>query len=256
MTNITFDSNDLQTANILSQAIDHYNAPNKEAPVFALPYSNRSSIPYTNYPSRKIVLSGQLVSDTIANLDALIDTFKGYFNTEEGNLDIDYNGGTRRFIATVTNIAVGRPKGLTYADFSVEFTCPEPFGVDTSNTTITNTTGHTSASLTLTPTIGGTAPQQLPVITITLNAFTGDGDYVQVSNDLNGQSILLYNLGLAEDDVIVIDCVNRSVTVNGTEVDYFGTFLEIELGSASITYADGFDTRDVDINIVYKKRWL
>jgi phage-related protein len=79
---------------------------------------------------------------------------------------------------------------------------------------------------------------------------------VQISNDNNNQELLIYGLGLVAGDVIIIDCVERTVTVNGNEVNYYGTFLELEPGANSITYTDGFTTRTVDVTATYVKRWL
>lgn len=249
MTNLTFDSNDLQTASIITQQVDHYNAPSKSASIFPLAHANKSSIPFVNYPNRKIVASGHLTSDTIANLDALIDTFKGYFNTESGNLDIDYNGGTRRFIATVTNIVINRPKGLTYAEFSVEFTCVEPFGRATSTNSLLSATGRTSASYDDSITVLGTAKWQLPIITITINSVTDGDGHITVKNNANDQGITIIGQTFEADDVIEISCINRTVKLNGTEIDFIGSFPEFQTGSQEIGYSDGFSARNFDIDV-------
>ena len=68
--------------------------------------------------------------------------------------------------------------------------------------------------------------------------------------------MIIYGQGIEAGDVIIIDCANRTVTINDEEVDYFGTFLELEPGANSITYTDGFTTRNVDVSGVYTKRWL
>lgn len=63
-------------------------------------------------------------------------------------------------------------------------------------------------------------------------------------------------MALKTDYSITINCDERSITVNGNDVDYFGTFLELELGANSLTYSDGFDTRTVDIVAEYYKRYM
>lgn len=260
---ITFNSNDLQTydpttkVGILTNQIDHTNLPDKIAALFATADANSSSIPAINYPSKKINIAGIIKGSTQANLDSRIDTFKGYFTVKDKNLDITYGAGTRRYVATPNIVSVVRKEKSLYAEFAIEFVCTKPFGLDTSNTDLwTAKTAFSSATFTETPTIGGNAPIQLPIITIDINSLTGAGDYVQISNDNNNQEILIYGQSLAADDVIVIDSVERKVTLNGAEIDYYGTFLELEPGSASITYTDGFTTRSVDVSAVYAKRWL
>lgn len=259
---ITFNSNSLQTYNrgtkvgIATNKIEHTDIPDKVASLYALADTDGSSIPSLNYPSRKISIGGAIAGSTQDDLDSRIDTFKGYFRGKDLNLDIDYNGTTRRYVATPNTVSVKRMQLALYAEFAIEFICTNPFGLDTSSTSLISDLNKTGATYTYTPTIGGTAPFQLPIFTITLDAITGAGDYLQISNDNNDQQILLYGLGLATGNVIVIDCVERTVTVNGVEVDYYGTFLELPPGASSITYTDGFTTRTVDIVASYTKRYL
>jgi len=267
--NISFNGNNLQTftefddsgnpyfVGIITNLIDHTNQPDQVAQLFAMADADGSSIPSINYPFKKVVIGGTIHGSDQADLDNRIDTFKGYFNGKDKNLDIAYGSGTRRYIATKNALSIERDQKNFYATFTVEFVCTVPFGVDTTTTDLWATKSNfTSATFTETPAVAGNAPFQLPVFTITIDALTGDGDYVQISNDNNNQEILLYGLGLEAGDVIIIDCVERTVTLNGTEVDYYGTFLELEPGANSITYTDGFTTRTVDVAASYTKRWL
>lgn len=259
---LSFNSNDLQTFNPTTQlgintnVIEHTNLPDKVAEMFAKADANQSVIPTTNYPSKKIQIGGTIHGSSAADLDDRIDTFKGYFNGKDKNLDINYGSGVRRYIATLNTMSVQRQQKAFYATFSIEFICSQPFGVDTSTTSLINSLNYTSGSLTSAPTVGGSAPYQLPVFTITIDALTGSGDYVKISNDNTNQDIMVYGVGLQAGDVIEIDCFNRTVKLNDTEIDYYGTFLELEPGASSITYVDGFDTRTVDIVATYYKRWL
>lgn len=260
---LTYNSNNLQTydpttnVGILTNVIEHTNLPEKIATLFAKADADGSSIPSINYPSKKVNIAGMIKGSTQADLDSRIDTFKGYFTGKDKNLDITYGSSTRRYIATANTVSVVRQDKALFATFAIEFICTNPFGLDTSTTNLwTAKSAFSSATFTETPTIGGNAPYQLPVITITINSLTGAGDYVQISNDNNNQELLIYGQGLQAGDVIIIDCAERTVTLNGTEIDYYGTFLELEPGAASITYTDGFTTRSVDVAGVYTKRWL
>lgn len=260
---ITFDSNSLQTftpasnVGIITNGINHSSIPEKSMALYRVANANQSAIPYVDYPSKRITIKGVIKGSSASDLDDRIDTFKGYFIGKEKNLDINNGGATRRYIATANAVNVPERDGaLLFVPFTVEFICTYPFGVETSATEFIDETGYTSATLNSTPTIGGTAPSQMPVFTITINSLTGTGDYIQLSNDNNGQEILIYGQSLAASDVLVIDSVNRMVTLNGTEIDYDGVFLEFDPGAQSITYTDGFDTRDVDIQAEYYKRYF
>jgi hypothetical protein len=260
--NLSYNANSLQTYNrgtkvgINTNLIEHTDIPQAVAELMALADTDGSVIPDINYPSRIVKIGGTIHGSTQADLDSRIDTFKGYFRGKDKNLDITYASSTRRYIATKNSVGVVREQKQLWATFAVEFICTNPFGLDTSATSLISSLNYTSATLTSTPTIGGTAPYQLPLITITIDALTGTGDYIQITNGLNTQEMLLYGLGLTAGDVIVIDCVNRTVKLNGTEIDYVGTYLVLEPGASSITYTDGFTTRQVDIVATYIKRWL
>lgn len=259
---LSYNTNSLQTfdpvtrVGINTNVIQHTDVPESVAELYIIANSNDSDVPNEDYPSRRIVLGGTIHGSSQADLDSRIDTFKGYFSIRKKNLDITYGGSTRRYVVLKANsVGIERMDKALFATFSIELIC-KPFGTDITATSIMSQANFTSATYTATPTISGTAPYQLPVFTITIDALTGAGDYLQVSNDNNGQQILLYGLGLVAGDVVVIDCVNRVVTVNGDEVDYDGTFLELQPGASSITYTDGFTTRQVDIVGEYYKRYL
>ena len=259
---ISFNGNNLQTFNyatrvgIITNLIDHTSIPNKIATLYGIADTNLSAIPSINYPSKTVSISGAIQGSTQADLDSRIDTFKGYFLGKDKNLDISYNGTTRRYIATENSTKITRQQKSLWATFEVEFICTVPFGLDVTPTSIMNAPTQTSQTYNVTPTISGTAPFQLPVFTITVTSKTGAGDFIQISNDNNNQQILILNKGIAAGNVVVIDCVKRKVTINGVEVDYTGTFLELTPGANSITYADGWTTRSVNLQASYQKRYL
>jgi len=255
-TNVTFDGNDLQTDSILTAEIDHASIPVKDAKLYSLAHANRSAIPYVSYPSRSIKLSGKIIGTSIADLDSKLDTFRAYFRGTDKNLDIDYNGSTRRYIATLNGLSIDRPGGLAFANYSAEFLCTEPFGRNTSATTALSASNRTSNSYTDTHTFLGTAPYQLPVITITIDSVTGGTGYLNFGNSANGQSITITDQTFAAADVIEIDCENKTVKKNGVEIDFIGAFPEFEPGSQDFSYSDGFTTRQFDITVTYYPMWL
>lgn len=261
---ISFNAINLQTydpiskVGIIVDAINHTDAPEKLIDIYAIANANRSAIAGDpEFVSKSIVVTGTIVGTDPADLANRIDMFKGYFNGKEKNLDIGYANGTRRYIATVDKSPIITAKAKKrWAPFTLRFLCADPFGRDITTTPLwAPKTAFTGATFTEQPIIGGTAPYQYPKFTITLNSFTGAGDYIQIANDNNNQEILLYGLSLQAGDVIVIDSEQRRVTVNDEDVDYYGTFLELEPGNGSITYTDGFLTRSVDVEGEYTKRY-
>jgi len=141
---LTFDSNSLQTysaathVGIITNGIEHTNLPAKDAALYPLANANQSVIPYVGYPSKAITIKGAIVGSTSADLDSRIDSFKQYFFGKDKNLDIDYSGTTRRYVATVNTIRVQRQQKALWAEFQVEFICTLPFGKNTAATTALN----------------------------------------------------------------------------------------------------------------------
>lgn len=256
----TYDSHSLNTyvagtrTGIFTVDIDHTSIPEKSTPIYPLADTNGNVPSKPTYPSKRIKIEGAIAGTSQDDLDSRIDSFKAFFIYDNKNLDINYNGTTRRYVAALDGLPVIRHQKGLYATFTVSFIC-QPFGSDTTTTNLFTVTNGTTSPYNATPTIAGSAPIQLPIFTITLDAFTGAGDFVQVSNDLTGQTTLLYGLGLVAGDVIVINSLTKKATVNGVEVDILGSFIQLALGASSITYADGFSTRQVDIVAEYYKQY-
>lgn len=174
-TNAVYDGNSLQTANILTQSIDHFSIGTKTLNAQPLAHGNKSVIPFIDYPNKTILISGIIIDTTIAALDNRLDVFRAYFNGQDKNLDIDYGSGQRRYIATISDLKIERPNGLLYAKFEINFFCIYPFGYDTTATTLINDTAQTAVTYAPTCTFTGSAPIQKPVLTYTLISFTTGG---------------------------------------------------------------------------------
>lgn len=261
-TNISFNGNSLQQTTgsfqIITGDIDHFSDPTKTMKMSPLAHSNQSVIPFVEYPSKIIKVSGVLTDTTIAALDADIDTFKSWFNGLQNvgkNLDIDYDGGTRQYTATANNIKVTRPVGLLYAKFSIDFDCTNPFGQATTSTSLLNLTGQTVNLLSEAITVPGTAPISLPVITVTLTAVSdSSGGFITISNANTGQGITV-NRTWAVNDQLIIDCTQigvlggNPVTVNGVPVAFSGAFPEFAPGSQTLAYQDNLTSRTFNLTV-------
>lgn len=259
---ITYDSNSLQTysqsalVGIITNGIEHTNLPAKDAALFGLANTDSSVIPYVGYPSKAITITGVIAGSTSANLDSRIDSFKAYFLGKDKNLDIEYNGSTRRYIATVNTIGINRQQKALWATFQIEFICTLPFGKNTSATTALTASGRTSSGYTDAYTFLGSAPFQLPLITITYSAVTGGASYVSFGNNGNGQGITITDQTWVASDVLEIDVANRTVKKNGVEIDFLGAFPEFAPGAQNFSYSDGFTTRTFGITVTYSPMWL
>jgi hypothetical protein len=257
-TAISYNSNSLQTVNILTSDIDHHSHPEFVANVMGLAHTNGSALPYSNYPKKIIPIEGKLISSsTLTSLDQLEDTFKGYLTARNANLDIGYAGSTRRYkCIAVTKVAIQRPQELWTSKFSVEFTC-QPFGTDTNASTLLSVSGRTAASYSDSITLAGTAPFQLPITTITYTAVGGSpvAGTVSLGNAGTGQQIYITRTWTT-GDVLVIDSTTFTVTVNGVAVNATGAFPAFFVGSGTLFYSDTFATRTFTISSVYYKNYV
>lgn len=254
-TTITFGGQSLQTENILTDDIDHHGLPTIDAKQYPLAHANISKIPFIAYPNKIIPITGTIRGTSIVDCDAQIDNFKSLLVGNELPLVIGYNGSTRTYIATVTKCSAPRPNGLTYAKFSIEFTCDVPFGQDPASTTILSAAGRTGAAYNDSVIFGGTAPQ-VPIATIDFTAITSTGaQTVLWGNADNGQSISI-NRTWSTGDVVVIDCTQSTVTVNGVQTNFTGAFPEFQPGSQLLGYSDGLTTRTFNISVTYVGAYL
>lgn len=250
---ISFDGYSLQTATIITGFTDHESSAAKNAQVYTLAHANASVIPYVSYPSKQITVTGMVIGSDIATLDQALDTFRSYFIGTARNLDIGYAGGVRRYTATLNQSTIGRPGGLLYAPFQLTFIATNPFGTDITNTVAINSTANTAVPYLPTYTFSGSAPTQRPVITVTFSAMTGNttAQSVTVSNNATSQGITVNRLWGATD-VLVIDCFNKTVTINGNNVVFTGAFPEFPPKASTIGYNDGLTTRTFAFNMTYK----
>lgn len=237
-TSASFAGNVLQSANILTGDIDHFSAPTIDAPLVKIAHSNKSAQPTYNWPIKNPILTGTIIDTTIQALDARIDTFKAWL-AQPGNLDVDYNGSTRRYVCGVPDVQIKRSGGLLAADFTINFPALT-FSQDVASTSLLNVTGRTANLYTDTVTFPGSAPFQLPVVTITLTSVTASGSQtISWGNAGTGQTISVTR-PWAVNDVLVIDCSQYTVTVNGLAYDFSGAFPEFPAGSQSFTTTNQF----------------
>lgn len=223
---ITFDNTSLTTTPFLIKSVDHDSAGPRDINLFNLARQRGAVLVNSEYRPKVVRLTGTITGATQAVLEANIDTLKELFSRQGKNLDIDYSGSTRRYIATNTALQISRDYfHLSYAPFSAEFIVPNGTGIDpTLSSTIL--TAITAASNVNTITMLGTAYPK-PKITLTLTAvntvskieFLANGDKITITKTF------------ALNDVVVIDTDNMIVTVNGAVVDYTGIFPQFGIGA-------------------------
>lgn len=256
-TTILYNTVDLNTATIITSDVDDGGAGERGLSMFSLVNANGAVITDSIYNTKTINITGLLKSTTLAGLEALIDTFHAIFTVRDKNLDIGYGVSTRRYICTAKDVNIKRPvRGANWANFEVSMVATIPFGSDTTTTSALNATGRTAQTYSDNYTFLGSAPVQLPTFTISLTAVTGGTSAtVSIGNGGNGQTIVVTRTWAAAD-ILIVDCYNKTVKVNGVEVTFNGAFPEFPVGAGVLTYVDTFTTRTFSITATYSVMYM
>ncbi|RAN78020.1 hypothetical protein B5P43_18485 [Bacillus sp. SRB_336] len=254
-TGIKYGSFDLQSANVTTTDTDIYSAPNNLVQADKIANADGAVIVKQLYDSKTFTLNGILHSDSILATDALIDQFKAAMAMKNQPLDIDFNGMTRRYLATAQNIVVSRNKGLSSAGFSVQMLSPDGMGWDVMSSSLLIPTSVTTANAALAITIGGSYNAE-PLITYTVNTLTGTAtNTVTVSNGTTLRGLWITRAWTAGDHV-EIDALKKTVFVNNVPTDFKGQFPKWDIGPGVISWLDDFSARDATITASYTARYL
>lgn len=248
---LTFDSQDLMASPYIVRYVKHDLWPDRNLTRENLAYEQGTVVTNTQYGEKIFEVAGKITGTSQDNLEANVDTFKELMSRKGKNLDIGYGGSTRRYIAYADDVKVDRDfYHLLHAPFSLKFVVPKGVGINPSQVTDTNL-DITDASYNNTITIVGTAEPK-PVITITVDSET---DLTVLELTANGDKITITQ-GFTAADVLVIDCENKKVTLNGSEIAYDGIFPSFIIGSNSYTIDATSTAHQYDLSIAYYKTYL
>jgi phage-related protein len=255
-TNIHFDVLNLQDgANIFTTSTDVFSAPPVLLQTEKLAETDGTVIVKKTFDGKVIKCQGYMQTDTVANLDLLLDNFKRGLNKQNQNFDIDYAGSTRRYMATPQNVVISRTNGLNTAGWSADFYCANPVGMDTSSSTLLGATTITSSTGTSSIVVDGSYKAD-PIIFVTLTSLTGSGNHtITISNDATLRGVSVTRTWTA-GDVLEIDCLNKTVYVNNGVVPFAGQFPSFDPGNGGIDYLDDFTARSATISATYTRRFL
>lgn len=256
--NVIFNTTSIQTSNVIVQHIDHESIPQKTTTKFPTARANSTTATSSYYKHKPIIVTGQVIGTSIADTDSRADSFKQNMLNMTGlsaNLDIDYAGGTRRYLATIDDCQVTPSDALFARNFTLTFDSLLPFGQATSATTLANAVAVTTTPFTQALTIGGTSQEQVPQISYTLSAFTGSStNTIYFKNNTTGQQVSITRIWTAAD-IVIINPYTAIVTVNGTAVDYDGVCPTFAPGSVNLIVSDGFATRTGSLTVTQTYRY-
>lgn len=249
---ISFDSHNLSSSYLIVNRINKSDAPVRDVQVENLAFNDGFVIASDFWRSRTIKIAGMLDATSSGHLASLLDTLKQDLSGVNKNLDVDHGTGTRRYKGTLGRLEAPEDFfNITHLPYTAEFIC-QPFGYDTSSVNISSD-DITGSSRTVTSTIQGTF-RPLPTITITFTSETG-ASAVSFANNTTGDTITITQAFNAAD-VLIINCEEQKVTVNGTQVDFAGPIPLFDVGSNEMVLTVAATSRDVDLDIDYTPRYL
>lgn len=253
---VTFNGSDMTTVTGLTiLATNPYVPGKRKLTIGEIARTNKSKINSAFYNKKTVVIRVGISRATRDLLEQSIDSLMQILQGVEKDLVINQSGATRKYTSTFSDSAM-RAEGGAYVEMDLFFETSDHFGYDTAATLLTQVSGFTSAQKTTQITVGGSAPWQVPLITVTLTALSGGtSKYVIIGNDNTGQAVTISRTWAA-GDVIEIDAKNQTVKVNGSEVAWTDAIPEFAPGTGYLTYSDNLTTRTWSMTATYIKRYI
>lgn len=255
---ISYGGVSIQTSSVVVREVEHESIDSKTLDIESLALRDGGKLLGVTFKPRRIRIRGEISGTTQADLETNIDTLKQTLNESGKNLDISYAGGTRRYIADMAGVTmVRRHFHITFAEFEAEFiVASSPFGrpLDTSTAEYPTLTSVSTYAAAFTAT-GTYKPN--PKIIITFTEASDAVTRVRVRNVTTGDSITVdNNSGYANNDQIIIDTDQYTVTLNGVAWDYSGIFPQFVRGGNDLRISFSGIHFKATIKIVYYPNYL
>jgi hypothetical protein len=252
MRSITFDSTSISSGNYTVRKVLHDTATPRDLFMYELTRESGAELVNTEWKTKKIIIEGTIQGSSISDLETNIDSFKLLMSGQNKNLDIQYESGTRRYVATASVIQIERDfYHLNYAPYSVEFQIPDGVGMATTSSSHSTTSIAVATLETDSFTITGT---KIPKYNIAIDFDTATA-VTEVTVTINGDAITVSE-AISAGQVLVIDAENKKCTIDGVEKRYTGFFPRLILGSNSYKIATTATARQYNVLITYTPKYL
>lgn len=224
--------------------------------IFNLARRDARKVSSAFYQQNTLQIDFYIVAPIKEQLEQSFDTLMQNVQGVEGTLVVPVSGANRQFTATYQKYIVNDAKG-GYVDASIFFEASDSYGYDTTSQTIYNLTNQTASINNYPYTQAGTAYTQVPVIQIQLNTAPSGTQpaSITVGNQGTGQAVTVTKTW-SQFDLLVIDCKNKTVQVNGVDIVFTGAIPEFGLGSNTINVQDTFTTRNYRFIAQVQNRYI
>lgn len=199
--------------------------------------------------SRAISMSGVIDAPSSAELNDTLEALKSALALPKRRLVIDTLANKRRFYtATCKSLRITQsPENIVFLRWEAQFICSDPFAYDAVETQQPDVTVANNNTLVLDN--DGTIEAE-PYITIKTTSATAITP--SVVNNTSGDRIIPKTT-IVRGDVLVINTHQKSITKNGIEVDYHGSFPTLAVGTNTMKFE--LTSTALTPTIVFSARW-
>lgn len=249
-TSISYNNFSFQTSKWKTRTILHKSWPEKSIDLEMRPRDDGFVIVKTYLNQKRIEIEGMLVCDSNADLRTELDNAKKALRPKEKNLDIDYGGNTIRYKASVEEITVPEDfYHITSLPYKILFLA-DPLG-KALTTNSQDYTGITTSPYTNSISVSGSDTPK-PIIKFTVNsgntlskiAFKN----LNIDNVSNSISV---SQSFSATNVLEINCDEKTVQVDSSNVDFEGIFPVFTPATNSFTLTITSVSHNIDLKIVY-----
>ena len=185
--------------------------------------------------SKIIRIAGSILTNSKNELDQKLHEFKNKLLKRDGILKFPDNGVVRQIKCNWINghSAFDREANyeVSHCDYVLEFEATDvPYIQDLaySSETLYN---QTDSELSMAVSVDGSARETFPILVMIFSAGNNISN-IKFENLTRNESIDIdFSVSPSGGDVLIIDSETRSVSLNGTELDYNGFFPSLQYGS-------------------------
>lgn len=217
---------------------------------FPLPENDGSWFISRRWVKKEIVMRGNIRGTDKDDAEAQLDIFKKNLQGTEGTLKYTTQGQTREITATCTRISIPRkPHHINVIPFEISFSSTDEAWRNTANQSALYSA--VTSNLAEEITCEG-SKDSYPVIYIWFR--TGLSWVTTISFWCNDRELTISET-IADEDLIIMDCKRKRVTLNGTAIDYTGTFPKFIVGPNYFNL-DINGTFTADVTFIYAENYL
>ncbi len=250
---VTYDGTDIITSTYATRFVKHESVADRDISLAAVAREDGQVFISERYGAKTIRLQGTIKGSSQSDLESKIDGFTELFSRPQKNLDIDFGGGTRRYVATCSRHEFDRDHyHLSIVPWTAEFVVPSGVGKDTGTTQPTAADGDTINFDPSNPSLNGATSFTIagskspkPVVTLGNLSFGSTVRGIEYKNTDTGQRLIItYPGSWGSSRTITIDFENKTVTgdvVDGVvkTLNFYGEFPDFRIGTNNFKITPG-----------------